>query len=277
MKQYSRFKKWVETRKIQKRLDKFMVLWVVLIVIISIGLLNTDLSSVLGISTKKEVPLVVFPTPTIQELSPTPTYTQPTLAPKVYVSTPTPDPDPPVLCNVSPNCGGGTTPLRQNECSNSTCCQIGNKWIFYKDKNQCTQDQNTESINARRPNYVPSQITTVPYVPTQYYSCTLYYPSLKTYSTYNYLYETKEDCDGAQQSLNQSGANSNSGQTQQPTTVPDNSYNQQQNGQCKMYANQWYANQGTQCSGSCAEAAKQIAYPEYQAKLADCDKIYPIK
>lgn len=62
----------------------------------------------------------------------------------------------------------------------------------------------------------------------------------------------------------------------QPTPTPDNSYNQQQNSQCKMYANNWYTNQGTQCSGSCAEAIKQLAYPEYQAKLAECDRLYPI-
>jgi len=60
-------------------------------------------------------------------------YTQ-----KVY---PTKDPDPPVLCNISDKCGGGTKPLKQSECNNSTCCQIGDKWIFYQDKSQCTRDQ----------------------------------------------------------------------------------------------------------------------------------------
>lgn len=50
--------------------------------------------------------------------------------------------DPPVHCPISKECGGGTTPLKQSECSNSTCCGFpGGKWVFYKDKNQCIHDQ----------------------------------------------------------------------------------------------------------------------------------------
>ena len=61
------------------------------------------------------------------------------------------DPDLPVHCKVNENCGGGTIPLKQSECNNSTCCQIGDKWIFYKDKNKCKQDQssNQPSYNYR--------------------------------------------------------------------------------------------------------------------------------
>lgn len=73
--------------------------------------------------------------------TPTPTVYVPPTAMPTYKPVPTIDPNPPVLCNVSPNCGGGTTPLRQSECNNSTCCQIGDKWIFYKDKVQCGRDQ----------------------------------------------------------------------------------------------------------------------------------------
>lgn len=53
----------------------------------------------------------------------------------------TSNPDPPVHCSIHENCGGGTTPLKQSECDNSTCCQVGDEWIFYKDKNQCTKDR----------------------------------------------------------------------------------------------------------------------------------------
>ena len=59
------------------------------------------------------------------------------------VPTPTTDPDPIIACEINTNCGGGTMQLRRSECSNTTCCQIGNKWVLYKDPNQCTSDQNT--------------------------------------------------------------------------------------------------------------------------------------
>jgi uncharacterized membrane protein YsdA (DUF1294 family) len=90
------------------------------------------------------IPTFSMPTDTPTP-SPTPVYIPQYIAPTV-------DPDPPVLCNVSPNCGGGTTPLRQSECNNSTCCQIGDKWIFYKDKVQCGRDQGAQSS---RSNSIP--------------------------------------------------------------------------------------------------------------------------
>lgn len=57
------------------------------------------------------------PTPiTIEQpsLTPVPT-TASKLQQKTYIA-PTVDPDPPVVCNISANCGGGTTPLKQSEC-----------------------------------------------------------------------------------------------------------------------------------------------------------------
>ena len=91
------------------------------------------------------------PSPTIIPLisiTPEPSQTAyPTYKPviKPLIAIPTVDPDPPVLCNVSPNCGGGTTPLKKSECDNSVCCQIGNTWVFYKDKSKCTTDQNNST------------------------------------------------------------------------------------------------------------------------------------
>lgn len=81
----------------------------------------------------------------ILELTPSPTPTQEVTAPVVKKYTPTIDPDPPVHCNIHANCGGGTKPLKQSECNNSICCQIGNKWIFYIDKNKCLADQGQAS------------------------------------------------------------------------------------------------------------------------------------
>lgn len=68
--------------------------------------------------------------------SPTATPTSETPKPK-----PTTDPDPIVTCLIHKDCGGGSTQLRSSVCSNSTCCQIGDKWIFYQSKSKCTQDQ----------------------------------------------------------------------------------------------------------------------------------------
>lgn len=86
------------------------------------------------------------PTTTITLSStPIPTLiTEPTKIQQKYIA-PVIDTDPPVHCKIHANCGGGTTPLKQSECNNSTCCQVGGKWIFYKDKNQCAQDQNKYS------------------------------------------------------------------------------------------------------------------------------------
>lgn len=48
------------------------------------------------------------------------------------------DSDPIIDCE-SDLCDGGR--IRQSECRNSVCCQIGDKWIFYKNKDKCKQDQ----------------------------------------------------------------------------------------------------------------------------------------
>lgn len=85
------------------------------------------------------------------------------------------NPDPPVHCSIHENCGGGTTPLKQSECDNSICCQIGDEWIFYKDKDQCAKDQSasykyTETNTIQDQNYVyqyqpPSEQSKAPSTP----------------------------------------------------------------------------------------------------------------
>lgn len=54
---------------------------------------------------------------------------------------PTTDLDPIVTCLIHKDCGGGSIQLKNSICSNSTCCQIGDKRIFYQSKSKCTQDQ----------------------------------------------------------------------------------------------------------------------------------------
>lgn len=268
---YLRFKKWVEQKKIQKRLDKFVVVWIITIAIVSIGLSSRNLSGVLGLSTEKEAPSVTLPSSTIAIPTDTPTpttvYVQPTLAPQVQ------QPATSKIDCVGPD--GKHFNTTQKECDDFNAA-----WKKPQQNNQPQQPDwktlvpyygSTQNISQNQGNNA--------YTPPQNYSCIIYNPTLKTYSTYNYIYKTKEECDVAQQEMNQNAIlyqNPYQYPTENTASLPDNSRNQQLNGQCRMYADQWYANQGTQCSGSCTQAAKQIAYPEYQQKLRDCDSQYPI-
>ncbi|MDO8269600.1 MAG: hypothetical protein Q7T54_02955 [Candidatus Levybacteria bacterium] len=85
----------------------------------------------------------VYPLPTRVEII------EPTLKPTTVIkkSTKAVTNDPAIHCSVHPDCGGGTIPLKQSECSNSTCCQINGKWIFYRDRAQCTRDQGGQVNN----------------------------------------------------------------------------------------------------------------------------------
>lgn len=71
------------------------------------------------------------------------------------------DPDPLVNCQIHANCGGGTRLLKKSICDQSTCCQIGNSWIFYESKSKCIQDQNSYWSNKANYNY-----PTLPPLPT---------------------------------------------------------------------------------------------------------------
>lgn len=160
---YRKIKKWTEKDPV----NYFVVIILVFLFIFLLINLPGIYSVVLGVSGKfkmNSMPTISIPTDV-----PTPSFTEtptPTEAP--YIA-PTRDPDPPVLCNVNSNCGGGTTPLRQSECNNSTCCQIGDKWIFYKDKNQCTQDQNNYYKNSSNSYVPPAYIPLPTYAPLPTY------------------------------------------------------------------------------------------------------------
>lgn len=85
---------------------------------------------------------------------------KPTIIPTTIIySSPTSDPEPIIKCNISSNCGGGFVELRQSICNNSTCCHVGNKWVFYQDKTQCVQ---TAGNNTVQQNVIPSPISKVP-------------------------------------------------------------------------------------------------------------------
>jgi hypothetical protein len=193
----------------------------------------------------------------------------PTLEPtEIPTDTPTPIPqvyqppvDPPVLCNIDAKCGGGTTPLKQSECNNSTCCQIGNKWIFYKNKSQCIQDQN--AYNGNNTNNSKSGL-------------------ILCVKSFGSFWDTQSDCDSTP---NTAPAQPNSqSNTPVPTTAPQptqqpqpvdataynncvsnvqNTYNQQQQG-CMAQ----YGGQGT------GQACIQIAQQNEQQALNSCNS-YP--
>ncbi len=116
------------------------------------------------------------------------------------------DPDPLINCSVHANCGGGTRLLKKSICDQSTCCQIGDTWIFYESKTKCLEDQKSltfkQNNNFLNNNQYPTY-SLPKFSPPQYYPCTLYYPALKIFQTYTSLYKTKEECDRAQESLNQ--------------------------------------------------------------------------
>ena len=114
--------------------------------------------------------------------------------------------DPLVYCNVNAKCGGGTKLITKSVCEKSTCCQIGDKWIFYGNEEDCVKDQNDyykrfSDYSKSNENY---ENIYKPLAKNEYYTCTLYYPSLNLYQTYDYLYKTEADCLNAQELLNNS-------------------------------------------------------------------------
>lgn len=76
------------------------------------------------------------------------------------VSTNKPNPKTPVHCKVHENCGGGTTPLTQEECDNSTCCQTADGWKLMLSKSQCDQAQGSNNNQQYFSNSKKVQYTT---------------------------------------------------------------------------------------------------------------------
>lgn len=75
----------------------------------------------------------------ILTLSPTPiiiSTATPTSQKSMYIA-PVVDSDLPVHCQIHPNCGGGTIPLKKSECDNSRCCYFLGKWMFLRNTTVC--------------------------------------------------------------------------------------------------------------------------------------------
>jgi hypothetical protein len=166
--------------------------------------------------------------------SPAPVPTAPSASPATVKGVKTTNnipSDPIVVCNVNPNCGGGTKELRKSVCSNSTCCQIGNSWYFYEDTNKCKQDQEAQK--------------------TKYVSCEL------SYGTFNL---TEADCQmwkakNTQTVLDYPSTNTNPVVSTTPSPNYDsiNDYN-------KSYRDQCIAQVRLTCSAKEQELLRLIAY-----------------
>jgi len=240
-----------------RKVNNFLGLAFIVIIILTVGILAyTDSHPNLLLSLQNKVDKVNSTWPTITPLE-TPTDT-PTPIPQVYQ----PPADPPVLCNIDPKCGGGTTPLKQSECNNSTCCQIGNKWIFYKDKNQCILDQ--KAYNGNNTSNSNSGLILC----------------VKSFGTF---WDTQSDCDSTPNTAPaQTNSQSNTQvptatpqPTQQPQPVDATAYNN-----CRSNAQNTYNQQQQSCmvqygGGSGAgQACIQIAQQNEQQALNNCNS-YP--
>lgn len=147
------------------------------------------------------------------KLSPTKSTPTITIEPKkvnTVDSQPTSDPNEPIHCPISDKCGGGTTPLKRWECEQSICCQIGGKWVFYRDKKQCISDQKAQNNN------IDYRVPSSNYQPSSYPPCVVYYPALGISKTYYYL--SPEECQSSQNSVKQ---NVYTKDTLDPTPTPD--------------------------------------------------------
>src|SRR3990167_3376130 len=119
--------------------NPWLVISMFLLVILAYLYGKSENIDLLGTKTK------VFPTSVLQT-SVTPYPPSYTPIPNKYTNytAPTTDSDPIIDCK-SDKCGSNK--VRQSECSKSTCCQLNGKWIFYKDRNQCTKDQGVSTSN----------------------------------------------------------------------------------------------------------------------------------
>jgi len=139
--------KSVEAKQDIKKVGKGLFFAIVLILIVPIVVLAGPIIKEQRASRERQK--IVLPSPTVS----------PSLLPSNQPKTNPVNPntnsnsDYMVNCRTTAECGGGTVYIKKSECDNSTCCQIGDKWIFYKDKNQCTRDQgqNSGSTNNNAP------------------------------------------------------------------------------------------------------------------------------
>ncbi|HSX48999.1 MAG TPA: hypothetical protein VLE44_01955 [Candidatus Saccharimonadales bacterium] len=218
-------------KKILKRLSRLRLSFIVtnisrnillLAFIIGVGLIGILSQKIAAFQTIK-------PQPTIEAVI-VPT-TQPTETPGVKgIATTKPqiivNNDPIIDCvSTYPNCNGSSIRLKQSQCSKIICCQVGDKWSVYPNKDSCTQAQGNSNPpgNSAENNYPP---------------CTIYYPALKNSVTYPYTSPTQ--CLTLQQQANSSVTTTISVYTPTPTQDPhyQDLVNQHQDA-CNQAVSEW--------------------------------------
>lgn len=176
-----------------------------------------------------------------------------------------------VDCSISSNCGGGTKKLLKSECDNSTCCQIGDKWIFYTSKSKCNQDQKNNSSGSN--GYTNTNSS------SSYPPCTVYYPILGYSRTY--YYTPPEQCQLWQQQA------SSVNKTPTPYATPTmteaqaqsiiNSHNSQVQ-QCRNQVNTTYSQKMQNCNiqfqGSAAEVCTTAVQKQWNQATSNCGQLY---
>lgn len=85
--------------------------------------------------------------------------------------------DPVVDClSSAPNCDGESIRLKQSQCKNITCCQVGNSWSVYSSSEKCKQAQQATQPNQQAPQQIqitvpqPMTYPTLPPVNTACYT-----------------------------------------------------------------------------------------------------------
>ena len=205
------------------------------------------------------------------------TSPSPTATPEVkgVVANPTvQNTDPIINCGISAECGGGSRQMKKSECTQTTCCQIGNKWYFYLSKTKCLADQ-ASANQAKTPSY-----NTLP----NYAPCTVYYPVLGYSQTYNYI--SPAQCLTWQQ---QAGSYSSLPTYTPPTSTPQPTMSpeeyqalldqiQREINSCKIRVNEYYNQQVLNCNiqfggSSAAEACTFIVNEQRDKELKACEQL----
>ena len=140
--------KSVEAKQDIKKVGKGLFFAIVLVLIVPIVVLAGPIIKEQRASRERQK--IVLPSPTVN----------PSLLPSSQPKTNPVNPntnsnlDYMVNCRTTAECGSGTVYIKKSECDNSICCQIGDKWIFYKDKNKCSVDQNRNNQTFTQPTFV---------------------------------------------------------------------------------------------------------------------------
>lgn len=187
--------------------------------------------------------------------------------------------DPVVTCN-NPNCGPISIP--KSQCSDVVgyvCCQLGNKWSWYASRDQCTKDQTAKQNPSDNKRLVTITCTTI------YGTYTSYGNTHEEASAYCSKLQ-QEALKGGEQNKAllddiKQGYNGIMNQTFPPSTQTSQSY-AEANQKCKSDVLGWYNSQVQNANAmygggsSTGPAMIQIAKQEYETKISNCDKSYPV-